>query len=122
MSFIVMSVAIRLLTVRRQHGLTQLQMAERVGLHVNQIRRYEAGDAQPSLEALKKIALALNVSIDSLVFDDAERGPSNDLALQFEAVSQLPSAERNVVKEVLDGLIIKYQARRWDTGRQDAPT
>jgi len=122
MSFVVMSVDARLLTLRRQQGLTQQQMAERVGLHVNQIRRYEAGDAQPSLEALKKIALALNVSIDSLVFDDAERGPSNELALQFEAVSQLPSAEQKVVKEVLDGLIIKYQARRWDTGRPDAPT
>ena len=122
MSFVAMSVAARLLTLRRQQGLTQQQMAERVGLHVNQIRRYEAGDAQPSLEALKKIALALNVSIDSLVFDDAERGPSNELALQFEAVSQLPSAEQKVVKEVLDGLIIKYQARRWDSGRRDAPT
>ena len=122
MSLVANSVASRLLTLRRHHGLTQQQMAERVGLHVNQIRRYEASGAQPSLEALKKIALAFNVSIDSLVFDDAERGPSNELALQFEAVSQLPSAEQKVVKEVLDGLIIKYQARRWDTGRQDAPT
>lgn len=109
-----MSVSARLLDLRRQHDLTQQEMADRVGLHVNQIRRYEAGGTLPSLEALKKIALALNVSIDSLVFDDTERGPTDELALQFEAVSQLSTDERHIVMEVLEGLIIKYQARRWD--------
>ncbi|GAA5526206.1 hypothetical protein Maes01_02805 [Microbulbifer aestuariivivens] len=95
-------------------------MADRVELHVNQIRRYEAGTTQPSLDALKKIAVGMNSSIDELVFEDGERGPSDELALQFEAVSQMPEDERAVVKEVLEGLIIKYQSRRWDSGRKQA--
>jgi len=41
--------------------------------------------------------------------------------LQFEAVSQLPSEEQSVVKEVLDSLIIKYQTRRWDSTRAATP-
>ena len=49
-----------------------------------------------------------------------ERGPSDDLRLQFEAISQLPPEEMRVVKEVIEGLIIKYQSRRWDSGRQSA--
>lgn len=57
------------------------------------------------------------MSADTLVSDQAERDPVDELRLQFEAVGQLPPAVRAIVKEVLDGLIIKYQARRWDSAR-----
>jgi hypothetical protein len=40
------------------------------------------------------------------------------LKFQFEAVSHLPPEEQQVVKEVLESLIIKYQVRRWDSSRQ----
>lgn len=59
----------------------------------------------------------MSISIDTLVFEKHERGPGDDLALQFEAVSHLPPDEQQVVKEVIDSLIIKYQTRRWDSAR-----
>jgi hypothetical protein len=43
--------------------------------------------------------------------------PSDDLALQFEAVQQLSDDERAVIREVVESLIIKYQTRRWDSAR-----
>jgi hypothetical protein len=49
---------------------------------------------------LRRIAVALSVSADLLLFDDQERGPSDDLRLQFEAASRLDPDERNVVKEL----------------------
>lgn len=113
-----MSITVRLITQRKERDLTQQEMADKVGLHVNQIRRYESGSAQPSLEALKKIAIALSISIDSLVFGEDERGPDDELKLQFEAICRLPSQEKRIVKELLDGMIIKYQSRRWDTTRE----
>ncbi|BBM03566.1 hypothetical protein GL2_36400 [Microbulbifer sp. GL-2] len=66
------------------------------------------------------MALALHVSTDFLLFDEHERVLSEDLALQLEAVSQMPADEQMVVREVLESLIIKYQSRRWDSGRQAA--
>ena len=72
---------------------------------------------QPTLEVIRKLARALSVSADALVFEQDERDPTDELRLQFEAVSQLPPEEQSVVKEVLDSLIIKYQTRRWDTAR-----
>jgi transcriptional regulator with XRE-family HTH domain len=86
--------------------------ADAVDLHVNQVRRYEAGSAQPTLDALVKLAKALHVSLDELVFDEDERGPSDEFRLQFEAVSQLPEEDRRVVKALLDGMIVKHQAKR----------
>lgn len=107
-----MNLATRLVVLRKEKGLTQQEMADRIGLHVNQVRRYEAGSTQPSLEALKKIAVALSVTIDSLVFGPEERGPDEELRLQFEAVSHLPAEEKRIIKALLEGMIVKHQTRR----------
>ena len=114
----VMSIQQRLITLRKERDLTQQEMADAIGVHVNQIRRYEAGATQPSLEALKKIAVAMSITIDSLVFDEEERSPDEQLKLQFEAISHLSANEKQIVKELLDGMIIKYQARRRDSTRE----
>lgn len=59
-----------------------------------------------------RLAKALHLSLYMLVFDEAERGPSDDLALQFEAVSNMPDEERRIIKALLDGMIIKYQTKQ----------
>jgi transcriptional regulator with XRE-family HTH domain len=102
----------RLIQIRRQTNMTQQALADAARVHVNQIRRYEAGSAQPTLEALVGLAKALHVSLDALVFEDGERGPSEDLRLQFEAVSHMPDDDRRIVKALLDGMIIKYQTKQ----------
>jgi len=112
-----MSLRQRLISLRKEQGTTQLQMSETIGIHVNSLKKYEAGQAQPSLDVLKKIALALHVSTDFLLFEEHERSPSEDLNLQLEAISQLPENEQLVIREVLESLLIKYQARKWDSSR-----
>ncbi|WP_191486367.1 hypothetical protein [Pseudomonas sp. FEN] len=57
-----------------------------------------------SLEALIRLAQALHISLDDLVFAKGERGPSDDLRLRFEAVSHMPEAEKSVIKALLDGI------------------
>ncbi len=108
-----MDFAERLIAARKERALTQQALADRVGIHVTQIRRYEAGTAQPNLEALRNLATALNVSLDELVFGDTERGPDEALALAFEATRHLDPAEQATVKEVIEALLLKHEARRW---------
>lgn len=104
----------RLTALRKEKGFTQHALADLAGVHVAQIRRYEAGDSQPTLDVIRKLAIALSVSADLLVFDKDERGPDEDLKLQFEAVSRLEPEERKIVKELIEGMIIKYETRRWN--------
>lgn len=106
----------RLASLRKAKGLTQQALADRVGVHVIQIHRYESGASQPSLEVIKKLAVALSVTTDALLFEEDERGPSQDLRLQFEAVSQFDLEARKIAKTVLDGLILQFQARRLASG------
>src|SRR5277367_1499727 len=72
--------------LRKERGLTQQALAEKVGVHVVQLRRYEAGASQPTLDVIRRIAVALSVSADLLLFGKDERGPDDELRLQFEAV------------------------------------
>ncbi len=84
-----MNFPIQLIQPRKGHKLTQQQMADTVGVHVNQIKRYEADTTLPTLYALVKITKSMHISLDNLVFGEDQRGPDNDLKLQFEAVSEL---------------------------------
>ncbi len=102
----------RLGQLRKERGLTQQGLAKLSEVHLTQIQRYESGAAQPTLEIIKKLAIALTASTDWLLFEADERGPSDELKLQFEAVQQFDDDERKTALEVLDGLILKHQARR----------
>lgn len=54
-------------------GLSQAELAGVVGLDRRQIRRYEAGEAQPTLPVAKAIAQALGISIDELAGQTEQR-------------------------------------------------
>ena len=112
----------RLVSLRKERALSQQRLAELVDLHVNQVRRYEGGTAQPTLDALVSLARALHVSLDVLVFDEAERGPSDDLRLQFEALNQFSPEEKAVARAVLESLILKHDAGRFTRVRDDEKT
>ena len=109
-----MSFSVRLLALRRERNLTQQGLADATEIHVQQIKRYEAGTSQPSAEAIKKIAKTFSVTTDWLLFESDERGPDDDLRLQFEALSQFTPEEKNVARTVLEGLILKHAANQFN--------
>ena len=108
-----MTFAERLSALRKQHSLTQQALADRADIHVTLLRRYEAGKTQPNIDTLRRIVLALSISADLLLFDEDERGPADDLRLQFEATQRLSDDEKHVVKTVIESILLKHEARRW---------
>ncbi len=106
----------RLITLRKARGFPQQALADAIALHVNQIKRYESGTAQPTLETLVKLAKALDVTLDDLVFGDAQRGRAEDFRMQFEALNEFTPEDKRIAKELLDSLILKHTANRLATG------
>lgn len=80
----------RILTLREQRVMLNADLAELYGVQT-------------------KVAQALRVSADALVFDVTERGPDEELAFQFEAVSRLPKKERDAIRTLLEAMIVKSQ-------------
>jgi len=117
-----MSFPQRLAALRKERGFTQQQMADKIGMHVSQLKRYEAGSSQPTIEVFRRIALALSVSADMLLFEADERGPEDRLKLQFEAVSHLDKKEREAVETVIAGVLHMHDAKRWTQPQPPAPS
>jgi len=44
-----------------------------------------------------------------------KRSPDDDFRLQFEAVSRFNEEEKHVVRSLLEGMILKHEARRGQT-------
>ncbi|MCF6264582.1 MAG: helix-turn-helix transcriptional regulator [Xanthomonadales bacterium] len=107
-----MSFPTRFIRLRKEHKLTQQEMADTMGMHITQVKRYEARQAQPSVEILKKIATAFHTTSDSLIFEDGERDLPNQLQLKFEAVSQMSENDQHIIQALIDGMILKYTANQ----------
>lgn len=106
----------RLAAIRKEKGLTQQHLSERVGVHVQQLKRYEAGSSQPTLDVIRNMAVALGITSDQLLFGEDQRGPDEELRLQFEAVSRFSAEEKKVIRSLLDSMILTHEARRWSSG------
>lgn len=102
----------RLAALRKERGFTQKTLADKVDVRLPQIQRYENGTTQPTLDIIRKLAIALSVSADMLIFDTDERGPDDELKLQFEAICSLDPEDKKIVQAVLDSLILKHEAKR----------
>lgn len=102
----------RLARLRKERGLTLQGLADLTGVHITQIQRYEGDQTQPTLDVVRKLSIALAVSADTLIFDTDERGPDDLLKLQFEALKQFDDEDKQLAQGLLEGLILKHQAKQ----------
>lgn len=66
--------------LRKDKGLNQIDLAQRVGVSIDSVRRWEAGKREPRLGELEKIALVLEVPVTSLVSRAEAGGVENKTA------------------------------------------
>jgi transcriptional regulator with XRE-family HTH domain len=60
--------------IRKEKGMTQEALANKVGVLNTSICNYETGIREPGLETLKKLATALEVTVDELLREDDDKG------------------------------------------------
>lgn len=63
---------LNLATIRKEKGLTQEQLANKVGVKNTSICNYETGTREPNLSTAAKLASALGVTVDELLKDDPD--------------------------------------------------
>ena len=112
-----MSFGRNLANFRKEKGLTQEDLVKKSGVAISQIRRYEADKSSPTLDVVTRLARALGVSLDELAFDQttgvaASKLMDRELLEQFEMVSALDEEERQAVKRILEGIIVKHQVEK----------
>ncbi len=97
----------RLAAQRKERKLTQQALADAICAHVTQIRRYEWGGCQPTLEVLRKLPVALGVNADTLILDGERGSRASPLRLKLEAVESLCEDDQRVIVSLIDAYIKK---------------
>ncbi len=67
-----MTIGERINKIRKQKGMTQKELAEKLGVSYVMISQYEHGIRKPKIKMIKNIAAALNVEYTELLCDDSE--------------------------------------------------
>ena len=96
----------RIRKYRKQKKYTLEQLAERLDVSTTFIGQIERATGKPSLETLVKIANALEVSADALLFDDLKEksGLSHFLKRVEELTSSFTPKERALVLQEIEML------------------
>ena len=95
--------------LREAAGLTQKQIAEKLGVPLSNITFWERSEKPPRADMLSKMAEALGVSVDALLKITPIK-PTKTIAkgrLQevFEKVSRLPRRQQQKVIEMAEGFL-----------------
>ena len=104
---------LRLTELRQAAGLTQIQLADKLGVHPSNIGFWELSGTPPRGEVLPKMANALGVSVDALLGVTPPK-PKRQAAKGrwqsvFEAASKLPRRQQEKVAEFV-GAFVKQHA------------
>ena len=104
----------RIAALRKARNITQVQLAEKLGISQQTLQSYECGRRRVPVSAMPAVAQHLAVSLDEL-FDapaqastkraPAKRGPAPKWQQQIEQIATLPRAKQQVVMQMLDGLL-----------------
>lgn len=119
----------RIAKARTAADLTQVQLADALGISQPQLAFYEVGKRRVPVSLLQGLAKALSVSIEALVGDDDDtgepaitprrtrRGPPSKLEQQLDAIARLPKAEQRAVSTLLSAVLAQHGAQ---TGQEVA--
>lgn len=71
------SISLNIKYLRKKHGFTQEQLAEKVGIKRSLVGAYEEGRAEPNISNLLKFSKVLDASVDSLINSNLSDGPTD---------------------------------------------
>ena len=77
----------RIYTFRRKSGLSQEQLAEKIGVSRQTISKWESGASTPELEKMLALSECFQISLDELVKDEAVNQSANEAPQKIEGTN-----------------------------------
>lgn len=100
----------RIAALRKAHNITQVQLAEALGVSQQTLQSYEVGRRRIPVSALPVVAHTLAVSLDELFGEPkpaarGKRGPVPQWQQHIEAVAQLPKSQQQFVSKMIETVL-----------------
>lgn len=97
-----MNIGTKIMTARRQCGMTQSELADKMCVTRQTVSRWEAGTALPDVEKVAQIAKILQVSCDYLLNDEYS---ADDSVGEAKGELRLQQEENSCITELLQSLV-----------------
>ena len=107
-----MTIAERIRLIRQQRKLSQTELAEKAGVNLKSLSRYELGTSVPPSDLLKNIADALGVTADVLLSDEQVNIKDKELLIKFEAIQDMDGDTKAMILNFLDLAIRDFKAKK----------
>lgn len=103
----------RLAEARKAQRMTQVELAEALGIAQQTLAHYETGRIRIQIATLAAMAQVLRFSIDDVLLGRApgrsKRGPASRIEQQLDAIARLPKAKQRFVADMLDTVLAQQQ-------------
>lgn len=110
----------RLVELRKKHGYSQQEIADRLSVTRQTISNWECGQGAPALDKAAELAAIYRISLDGLAGLAGEReAPAVDLHILKKLEGrrcQLEFTEENTIDAVMDGLLNNANVRILEVG------
>ena len=90
---------------RKEKKISQAELGKISGINGDVVGKYERGEMKPSIETAKKLADALEVSLDYLVGDRDLKFLDKKMLQRLEDIEKLPEEDKKNIFYTLDNLI-----------------
>jgi transcriptional regulator with XRE-family HTH domain len=100
----------RIAQLRKQSHITQVQMAEALGVSQSAITSYEGGQRRVPVSMLPLLARTLGVSVEELIGEQPsaaarKRGPAPKIQQHLERISALPKQKQRAMMDVIEAML-----------------
>ena len=94
--------------LRKAQNITQVQLAEALGVSQQTVTAYESGRRRMPVSSLPFIARFLGTTVEELIGEKpapGKRGAAPKLQQQIERIQQLPKTQQKFVMQMLDTVL-----------------
>ena len=105
----------RIAELRKERGMTQIQLAEALGISQQLVAAYETGDRKVPASMLPMLSKLFAVSLEQLMGMEIRPGKSGQTAKlqrQIELIGLMPRAKQKFITEMLEAFIKQQLASK----------
>jgi transcriptional regulator with XRE-family HTH domain len=95
----------RIAEARKALGMTQVQLADELGVAQQVVASYEVGRHRVPASFLPRLAHTLAIPVEELIGEETQRskrGPAPKLLQQIERIQRLPRSQQRFVMQMID--------------------
>ncbi len=102
----------KIILVRKQKKLSQSELGKLADVSGDIVGKYERNEMKPSIDTARRLANALNVTLDYLVGDSDTSVFDTDITKRMEAIINMEVEDKKALFKILDAYIRDNKAKK----------